>query len=64
MTLRKKTIDNSVKNVRKNKNSPSEISHDQKPKTDSNPRNQRKKFSQKNKKFNKNKIAEGFGIPK
>ena len=64
MTKIKITTDASVKYVSKDNNSPSEKSHDHKPKTISNPRNQNEKFSKKNEKFNKKIIAKAFGLLK
>ena len=49
MTLRKRTIDNSVKNIHSANSSPNQNSHDHKLKTASIPRRRNKKFSQKNK---------------
>ena len=64
MTLRKMTIGNSVKYIPSTNSSPSEISHDHKPRTVSNSRKQNKNYSQNNKKLFRNIAAEGFGIHK
>ena len=63
MTLRKTTIDNSVKYIPSTNTSPSENPHDCKAKTVSNPRKQNENFSQNSKKFAKNYIA-GEGLRK
>ena len=58
MTLRKTTIDNSVKYIPSTNSSQSEKFQDQKPKTVSKPSNQiKKKLSQKNKKFVKDIVT-------
>ena len=65
MTLRKKTIDNSVIYVTKDSNSRSEYSpEDFKPKSVSNPRKQNKKLSQNNRKYSKNITGEELRIIK
>ena len=65
MTLRKKTNDNSVRYFPSINTSPSEKSHDHKPKTVSNPRKQNKTFPQNNRMVIKDIItAEGFRIVK
>ena len=63
MTLRKITIDNSVKYIPCKNSSPSENSQDHKPKKVSLPWKQKKDLPQ-NKKFSKNIAAEGFGLLK
>ena len=63
MTLRKITIDNSVKYIPSTNSSPSDNSHDHKSKTVSNLRKQNKTFSQNNEKFIKDiTTGEGFGM--
>ena len=65
MRLRKITIDNSVKYILSTNGSPIENSHNHKPNTISNPRNQNKKLSRTNKKIVKEIITvEGFRKPK
>ena len=66
MTLRKKTIDNSVKNVPQSEQT-GERERDGKPNTitiSSSPRQQKKTFSQNKRTFSKNIAAEGFCILK
>ena len=60
MTSRKVTFDNSVKFIPSTNNSPSENSHNHKPKTVANPRKQYKELSQNNKKFISKIRAESF----
>ena len=65
MTLRKITIDNSVKYIPATNKSLSGSSHNYKPKTVSSPGKQNKKLSRNNKKFVKDIVlGEGFRIPK
>ena len=64
MVLRRKKVDNSVRNVPKSEQTKEK---DIKPKTikaGSLPRKQNKKISQNNKKFNKKVVASGFGMLK
>ena len=64
MTLRKITIDYSVKYIPSMNSSPSENSRDHKPTTNSNAKKQNKKLSQNDKNFVKIITAEGFKILK
>ena len=65
MTLGKITVDNSVKNLKKNSNSQIEQTRESKPKMIKNkslPRKQSKNISQNNKTFLTNTSASGFRI--
>ena len=64
MTLRKITIDNSVRYIPKNDQTKEENSKPETIKAGSLPRKQNKKPSQNKKKFLKNKAASGFAVPK
>ena len=64
MTLRKITIDNSAKYVKKISNSRSEQTQESKPNTKKNVSTKAKGFSQNNKTFVKDFAAGGLGIPK
>ena len=62
MTLRKITIDNSVRYIPKSEQTKEREIKPQTTKAGSLPRKQNKKISQKSKKFLKNVAASGFGV--
>ena len=64
MTLRKITIDNSVRYIPKNEQTKEKEIKPKKTKAGSLPRKQNKKSSQSNKKFLKNVAASGFAVLK